>query len=115
MLLGEKRRSVLVLAGLTIFHLLLISIQVPQGAGRSLFERGVFFLFAPVQRAATAAVRGVGSLWSGYFDLRSVRRENQRLKRENFFLNQDVRFLEDRLALGRSEAEVRTSLAAFEG
>ena len=115
MLLWEKRRSALVLAGLTVLHLLLISIQVPRGAERSLFERAVFFLFAPVQRAATGAVRGIGSLWGGYFDLRGVRRENQKLKRENFFLSQDIRFLEDQLALGRSESALRASLAAFEG
>jgi len=113
--LWEKRRSALVLAGLTAFHVLLISIQVPQGAEKSVFEQAVFFLFAPVQRAATGAVRGLGSLWSGYFDLRGVRRENQTLKRENFFLSQDVRFLEDRLAFEKSEASLRASLAAFEG
>jgi rod shape-determining protein MreC len=113
--LWEKRRSALVLAGLTLFHGLLISLQIPQGPGKSYFERGVFFLFAPVQRAATGTVRGIGSLWRGYFDLRAVRRENVELKRKNFFLAQDIRFLEDRLRLGESEARLRESLAAFEG
>ena len=113
--LWEKRRSALVLAGLTVFHVLLISIQVPQGAGKSILERAVFFLFAPVQRAATGTVRGIGSLWTGYFDLRGVRRENQKLKRQNFFLNQDLRFLEDRLQLTESEAKLKASLAEFEG
>jgi len=112
---GEKRRSVLVLAGLTVFHALLITIQVPLGAGTSLFERGVFYLFAPVQRLASGAVRGVGSLWNGYFDLRDARRENSELKRRNFFLAQDVRFLEDRLRFAETEARLRESLAAFEG
>ena len=113
--LWERRRSALVLAGLTAFHILLISIQVPQGAEKSVFERSVFFLFAPVQRAATGAVRGIGSLWNGYFDLRGVRRENQILKRKNFFLNQDLRFLQDRLQLSESEARLKASLAEFEG
>jgi len=112
---GEKRRSVLVLAGLTVFHILLISVQMPQGAGKSYFERAVFFLFSPVQRVATGAVRGVGSLWNGYFDLRGVRRENQELKKKNFFLTQDVRFLEDRLRFAESESRLRENLAAFEG
>lgn len=113
--LWEKRRSALVLAGLTVFHVLLISIQVPQGPEKSIFERAVFFLFVPVQRAATGTVRGIGSVWNGYFDLRRVRRENQQLKRQNFFLNQDLRFLEDRLLLAESEAKLKASLAAFEG
>lgn len=112
--LWEKRRSALVLAGLIGFNILLISIQVPQGAKKSYFERGVFFLYSPVQRLATAAVRGVGSLWTGYFDLRRVRHENQRLRRENFFLNQDIRFLQDELGRSGSEAELRANLEAFE-
>ena len=111
----EKRRSALILAGLVAFHILLISIQIPRGAEKSLFEKSLFFLFSPVQRAVIGAVRGVGSLWTNYFDLRGVRGENQKLKKEIFFLNQDVRFLGDQLQLYRSEAQVRERLAAFQG
>lgn len=113
--LWEKRRSALILAVLVVFHALLISIQVPQGEAKSYLERGVFFVYSPVQRLAAAAVRGVAALWRGYFDLRDVRRENLELKRQNFFYRQDIRFLEDRLSLAASEAELRESLAAFEG
>ncbi len=111
----EKRRSALILAGLVAFHILLISIQIPRGAEKSLFEKSIFFLFSPVERAVTSAVRGVGSLWTNYIDLRRVRGENQKLKKENFFLNQDVRFLEDQLQFFRSEAQVRERLADFQG
>lgn len=111
----EKRKSALILAGLAAFHIVLISIQIPRGADKSLFERSIFFLFSPVQRAVTGTVRGVGSLWANYFDLRGVRGENQKLKKEIFFLNQDLRFLEDRLQFFRSEAQVREGLAAFRG
>ena len=113
MALWEKRKSALVLAGLTVFHVVLISVQVPRGPGKSLFEQAVFFVFSPVQRLATGTVRGVGSAWRGYFDLRDVRRENERLKREAFFLSQDVRFLEDRIRLYRSESELRALLTEF--
>jgi rod shape-determining protein MreC len=113
--LWEKRRSVLILAGLAAFNILLISIQIPRGAEKSLFERSIFFLFSPVQRAVTGAVRGLGSLWTNYFDLRGVRGENQQLKKEIFFRNQDLRFLEDRLRFFRSEAQVREILGAFQG
>jgi rod shape-determining protein MreC len=115
MALWEKRRSTLVLAGLVLFHVVLISIQVPQGAKKSAFERAVFFVYSPVQRLAAGTVRGVVSLWRGYFDLRGVRKENGTLKRENFFLHQDVRFLEDRLGLYRSEAELRAIMKDFRG
>ena len=113
--LWEKRRSALILTGLVVFHGLVISIQLPQGSADSYFERGVFFVYSPVQRLATGAVRGLVSLWDNYFDLRAVRRENVELKRRNFFASQDVRFLEDRLNLAGSEAKLRESLAAFEG
>ena len=111
----DRRRSALVLFGLTLFHVLLISIQVPRGPGKSLFEKAIFFVFSPVQRVASGTVRGMGSLWNGYFDLRDIRAENEKLKRQAFFLNQDVRFLEDQLRFARSEAELQASLTAFEG
>jgi rod shape-determining protein MreC len=110
-----KRRSALILAGLAVFHILLISIQIPRGAEKSLFEKSVFFLFSPVERAVTGAVRGIGSLWNNYFDLRGVRGENQTLKKDIFFLNQDVRFLQDRLQFFQSETQIRKSLADFHG
>jgi len=108
-----KRTNFLVLTGLLVFHLLLISIQVPLGSEKKLFERGVFFVFSPLQSGVVSAVRGIRSVWTNYFDLRRVRQDNQKLKQELFFLNQEKRFLEDRLLLFRSEAEVRESLAAF--
>jgi rod shape-determining protein MreC len=113
--LWEKRRSALILAGLVVFHILLISIQVPQGEAKSYLERGLFFVYSPVQRLAAASVRGVAALWKGYFDLRAVRRENLELKRQSFYDRQDIRFLEDRLRLAASEAALRENLAAFEG
>ena len=113
--LWENRRSVLILAGLAAFNILLISIQIPRGAEKSFFERSIFFLYSPVLRAVTGAARGLGSLWTNYFDLRGVRGENQQLKKEIFFRDQDVRFLEDRLRFFQSEAKVRESLAAFRG
>jgi rod shape-determining protein MreC len=115
MSLWEKRRSALVLTGLVVFHGLLIVIQVPQGASKSYFERAVFFVYTPAQRLAVGTVRGIAALWSSYVDLRAVRRENVELKRRNFFLAQDIRFLEDRLAQARAEARLRESLAAYEG
>jgi len=115
MSLWERRQSALILAGLIVFHGLLIIIQVPQGASKSYFERAVFFVAAPVQRLAVGAVRGLASLWTGYVDLRSVRRENVDLKRRNFFLSQDIRFLEDQLDQAGAKARLNESLAAFEG
>lgn len=111
--LWDKRQSVLLLAALVVFHLILISIQVPRGRGKSLFERSIFFVFSPVQRGVVGTVRGVRSVWVKYFDLRGVRAENRQLKEELFFLHQENRFLQDRLGLFRSEARIRESLDRF--
>ncbi len=111
--LWEKRKSFLILGGLVLLHLVLISIQVPRGGEKKLFERAVFAVFSPVQKAAASAYRGVRSVWTDYFDLRRVRGENQALKRELFFLEQENKALEDGLARFRAEADIRESLAAF--
>jgi rod shape-determining protein MreC len=113
MSLREKRTSFRILIGLVVFHLLLISIQIPLGSEKKLFERAVFFIFSPVQKTAVAAFRGLASAWDNYFDLRRVRRENQTLKQDLFFLSQEKRFLEDRLRMFTSEAEVRDRLEKF--
>jgi rod shape-determining protein MreC len=109
----EKRTSFRILIGLVVFHLLLISIQIPLGSEKKLCERAVFFVFSPVQKAAVSAFRGLASAWDNYFDLRRVRRENLKLKQDLFFLSQEKRFLEDRLQMFKSETEVRDSLERF--
>ena len=111
--LREKRTNFRILIGLVVFHLLLISIQIPLGSQRKLFESAVFFAFSPVQKTAVSAFRGVESAWNNYFDLRRVRRENQKLKQELFFLSQEKRFLEDRLEAFKSEADIRGTLDRF--
>jgi rod shape-determining protein MreC len=111
--LWDKRQNILLLTALVVFHLILISIQIPRGQDKSLFEKSVFFVFSPVQRAAVGAVRGVRSFWLNYFDLRGVRAENRKLKEDHFFLQQENRFLQDRLGLFRSEARIRESLERF--
>ncbi len=96
-----------------IFHLVLISIQIPRGEEKTLFEKSIFFVFSPLQKGAVAAFRGVSSAWKGYFDLRGVRVENRRLKEDLFFARQERWFLEDRLKVLESEDRLRESLDRF--
>jgi rod shape-determining protein MreC len=109
----ESRRPHLVLAALLVFHLVLISIQVPRGEDKTLFEKAIFFVFSPLQKGAVAAFRGLSSAWKGYFDLRGVRTENRRLKADLFFARQERWFLEDRLKVLESESRLRESLDRF--
>jgi len=85
----KGRRSILFLAVLLFVHLVLISIQVPLENETSLFKRAIFTVFAPVQRNVVSAIDGIAGTWNGFFGLRGVRTENQRLKKELFFRNQE--------------------------
>ncbi len=62
-------------------HVLLISAQVNSRKGVPLLEAVVFGAFAEVQRVSSAAITGVRHAWDGYVGLRSVKRENDELKR----------------------------------
>jgi rod shape-determining protein MreC len=111
--LRVKQKSALILGALVVLHLILISVQVPRGGQKKIFERAVFFVFSPLQRGVVSTVRGLQSVWTNYFDLRRVRTDNQKLKQEIFFLEQEKWALEDRLSRFRAEAEIRETLAAF--
>ena len=56
----------------------------------NLVDRIALAMAAPVQRAAVATIDGVGSAWSQYISLRSVRRENTHLLDENTKLRSEV-------------------------
>jgi rod shape-determining protein MreC len=94
----ETRRSRLLLAVLVLAHLVAISNQVDGGGGVSLFQRWTLSALTPLQKGLSAAVRGVGSVWSSYVGLRGVRQENQRLAAH-------VRTLEEELSVRRQQAE----------
>lgn len=68
---------------------MLISIQVPLKEEESVFERMLFFLFAPVQHVVVGTAQKVSDLWNNYFYLRDARRENVRLKQEASRLQQE--------------------------
>lgn len=107
-------KNVIVLGVLVFAHLVLISVQVPLGAERTLFHRAVFGVFAPVQRAAAGAAGAVAGSWSGFFRLRGVRAENQRLLKELFFARQENLFLRERLGFLQGEAQTRENLAVLQ-
>jgi len=111
--LWKDRTNVIVLGGLVFAHLVLISVQVPLGAERTLFHRTVFGVFAPVQRAATGIAASLADAWSGFFRLRDVRTENRRLLKELFFSRQENLFLRERLRFLQGEAKIRENMAAL--
>ncbi len=109
----KDRKSVIVLGVLVFAHLVLISVQVPLGAERTLFDRTVFGVFAPLQRAATGVAAAVSGSWNGYFHLRGVRSKNQELLKELFFARQENLFLRERLRFLQGEAKTRENMAVL--
>jgi rod shape-determining protein MreC len=108
--LWKDRKNLIVLGGLLFAHLILISAQVPLGSERTLFGRALFAAFAPVQRAASGAAAGVSGAWKGFFRLRGVRTENQRLAKELFFARQEALLLRERLRFLEGEEMIRKNL-----
>jgi rod shape-determining protein MreC len=109
----EKRRELAIAALLVAFNLVLISIQVPKGGKKTLFEQAVFAVYSPVQKLAAAVVAGVSDAWEGFFGLRAARRENFELKKELFFRAQENRFLEERLRYFQAESALKANLKDF--
>ncbi len=109
----KERKNVIVLGVLVFAHLVLISVQVPLGAERTLFDKAVFAFFAPVQRAAAGIAASVSGSWKGFFGLRGVRAENQKLLKEIFFARQENFFLRERLRFLQGEAKIRENLAVL--
>jgi rod shape-determining protein MreC len=64
---------------LVLAHLVAISYQVDGGGGASLLQRWTLGVLSPVQGAVVGLVRGVGSVWSSYVDLRGVRQQNRQM------------------------------------
>lgn len=77
-----RQRTTVLFIAVMLGHILLISAQVNSRTGVPLLEAVTFGAFAEVQRGAAAVTGGIRRAWSGYVDLRGVRAENERLKKQ---------------------------------
>jgi rod shape-determining protein MreC len=75
----HQRPGVLLVAAIAL-NVGLVSLQVTTRSGETVFHRVVFGTVSEAQRAASRGVGGVRDVWSGYFDLRDVRRQNAELR-----------------------------------
>jgi len=109
----KERKNVLVLGGLLSAQLILLSLQVPLGDRPSVFEKSVFFLFAPLQRGLGALGRGIGGLWERYVHLGRVEERNRRLSDEAVRLRQENTFLRQGLAALEDQASAAAVLRSL--
>ena len=110
----DKRTSRLFIL-LIVFHLLLISIQVPRGPAPSALERAVFFVLSPIQSGVKSVFRFVSGIWTGYFNLVGVRRQNRTLARNEFLLRQENALLRQVLEMALPDREMIGRLEAVRG
>lgn len=80
--LDIRQRSGYLFLGVILGHILLISTQVNSASGVPIFESVTFGVFSELQRMVTAGTDGVLQTWRGYAGLRSVRAENEALRRQ---------------------------------
>jgi len=106
----KKRKSLIILISLILFHLVLISIQVPRGEETNYLERFFFAIFSPLKQGTVSFYRGMGSLWKNYIGLCQVQKNNQRLEKELFYLWQENSFLRGMLKTYKSEKEMKELL-----
>jgi rod shape-determining protein MreC len=78
----SRRRTLTLLVVLCLGHILLISAQVQARDGRSVLRGSAFGVMAGLQRATAAVAGSVSGVWSGYFALVGVSRENDALRNE---------------------------------
>jgi rod shape-determining protein MreC len=80
------RRTAFLLLALCLGQVLLISAQVQSGSGLPVAQTVAFGAFAKVQQIVAAFADGGRSVWSNYFALRGVVRENENLRRRTLEL-----------------------------
>jgi len=107
----DKAKAALI-SGLILFHLVLISLQVPKGDEPTYFERGFFAVFSPLRNGVVAFFRGGKNFRDQYFYFRDVQRQNRNLRDEIFFLRQENLVLKTALSQLRGEKEIRELFAA---
>jgi rod shape-determining protein MreC len=109
----KEQKKALVFGGLLFVQLVLISLQVPFGEEPTYFEKTVFFLFAPVQKAVHGLFAGAGRLWTRYLYLRDVEAQNQAMRDDMFHLRQENMRLRGELSGLETTRELERTLTGL--
>src|SRR6476659_2963224 len=80
-MLALQRRTGYLLLAFCLAHILLISSQVQSRTGMPVLQSAAFTVFAGVQHGLGSFSDGGRSIWTNYFALRGVARDNDALRR----------------------------------
>jgi rod shape-determining protein MreC len=108
------KNKYLIGALLLVFNLILISVQIPLGSKQTLLEKLFFTAFSPLQRTAVSAFNSISQGWHNIRSLKEAQRENQELKKQIFFLNQEKELLLEKLQLSLARQELEENLRLLE-
>ncbi|OGD17926.1 MAG: rod shape-determining protein MreC [Candidatus Aminicenantes bacterium RBG_16_63_16] len=106
----KEKRKLAVFCGLIFLHLVLISAQVPKGGQATYLEKALFAVFSPVGSLAAGVVGRLKSVWSGYFYLRNVELQNQKMRDELFHLREENLILKHKVLEFQGERDLRALL-----
>ncbi len=109
----KEKKSLIVLVILIFLQFLLISLQVPLGSEKNIFEKAVFAVFSPVQHGIVTLFRSIGRFWNSYFYFRDVHKQNQIMREELFFLRQENNLLRNSLEKFKTDREIKEGLRAL--
>jgi len=109
----KEKKSLVVLVALIFSQFLLISLQVPIGSEKNIFEKAIFAVFSPVQHGIVSFFRSIGRFWNSYFYFRDVHKQNQIMREELFFLRQENNLLKNSLEKFKTDREIREGLKAL--
>lgn len=99
-MLDIRQRTGYLFLAVMMGQIILISAQVQSRSGVSVLQAVTFGAFSRVQRGTASVVHGGRNVWDSYFALRSVREENESLRKQVADL--EVRLQEQRALAARS-------------
>jgi len=97
-----RRRTGYLLATVIVVQILLVSAQVNSSSGAPLIQAVTFGLFSRVQIVLSDGLTSLRDVWTGYFALQDVSKDNVRLKQEIASLK--LRLQEQGAMVGRNES-----------
>jgi rod shape-determining protein MreC len=107
-MLDIRRRTGVLLFVVTMFQVILISMQVQSKSGVPVLQEATFGVFSRLQGGTASVLHGGRGFWGNYVALRGVRSENEALRQEVADLG--VRLQEQR-ALAAKAAELQALLS----
>jgi|KBSMisStaDraftv2_1062788.scaffolds.fasta_scaffold29687_2 rod shape-determining protein MreC len=115
-----KRPGWIALVSVLVFNLLLLSLQTNQRGSPGVMRKWLLNIMVPAEKLVDTGIRGIWSVWDGYFALIGVRSENDKLHTENDQLRMQIQGQDEEIReaarlrsfLGMADAGIGKTVAA---